>query len=265
MLNKWILNCSFIHFHICFSSGESRAGSNSWRTRNASLFSAISDSSASTTPRWDQARSKMQSRNLVLGWPLRRFHLDAVSRACLPTFPWTFWLHDRSNVREISIWGSRSTLRALRVSQLRAFFTTRHHVNSWQNPISVTCTSDSTLPVINQDSRPQVSVGTKNDLKRDTFAVFESSHFVTKERESSHRTDFALTIRLSTSLLHLPPLVNNTSRCWASRSGAILNYLNPKCHFKPGHKIRFSSFILTSVMNMCLCASRVCDTCKYVL
>ena len=49
----------FIQFHTSPSSGECRGDSSPSRTRNTSRFSAITDNSAGTTPRRDQARSEM--------------------------------------------------------------------------------------------------------------------------------------------------------------------------------------------------------------
>ena len=75
-----------------------------------------------------------------------------------------------------------SAFRALRISQLR---TLSWSVTLWtlgKNPISAICTWDSILSVITQDSWLYVKIGTKNDLKTDNFAVFESSRFVTAER-----------------------------------------------------------------------------------
>jgi len=57
-----------------------------------------------------------------------------------------------------------------------------------------------------------VKIGTKTDLKTDSFAVFESSRFVTTEQKGSHRAAFASPIRVSISLFRLPSLVNTTPR-----------------------------------------------------
>jgi len=46
-----------------------------------------------------------------------------------------------------------------------------------------------------------MTIGTKIDLKTDSFAVFESSHLVTKEQYSSCRTAFDLPIHVSISLI----------------------------------------------------------------
>ena len=51
---------SFVHSFSCpLFPGESRGGNIRRRTRNTSRSTAISDSSAGSTPRWDQARSVM--------------------------------------------------------------------------------------------------------------------------------------------------------------------------------------------------------------
>jgi len=64
-----------------------------------------------------------------------------------------------------------------------AHFVAKYHaVNSSQNPISADCIWDNILSFITQDSWPQERIGTKQYLKTDSFAVFESSRFVTTER-----------------------------------------------------------------------------------
>jgi len=55
-------------------------------------------------------------------------------------------------------------------------------------------------------------IGTKTNLKTESFAVFESSRFVTTERWSSRRNVFALQICVSICLLYLSSLVNITPR-----------------------------------------------------
>jgi len=50
---------SFTHFRARFSFRESRGGSHPRRTRDSLRSTAISDSSAGSTPRLDQARSEM--------------------------------------------------------------------------------------------------------------------------------------------------------------------------------------------------------------
>jgi len=45
----------FIQFHTRVSPGEGRGGRSLRRTRSSSRFSAISNSSAGSTPRWDLA------------------------------------------------------------------------------------------------------------------------------------------------------------------------------------------------------------------
>jgi len=65
---------SFSHsFSSPFSSGDCCEGSSPRRTRNNSWFSAISDTFAGFTPRWDQAKSETQSFHMVLGRPLAAF------------------------------------------------------------------------------------------------------------------------------------------------------------------------------------------------
>ena len=51
-----------------------------------------------------------------------------------------------------------------------------------KNPTFGACTWVNILSVITQDSWPYVRIGTKTDLKTDSFAVFESSVFLTTER-----------------------------------------------------------------------------------
>ena len=53
-----------------------------------------------------------------------------------------------------------------------------------KNPIvgDHTWVTGNILSVITQDSRPEVRIGTKIDLKTDSFAAFEISPFVTTER-----------------------------------------------------------------------------------
>ena len=84
-------------------------------------------------------------------------------------------------------------------------FTAAHFVakfpgmNSWLKSIFSTCSCDITL-------------SGKSDLKTDSFPVFENYRLFTTDWESSHRTAFALPIRISISLLRIPPLVNTTPR-----------------------------------------------------
>jgi len=55
-------------------------------------------------------------------------------------------------------------------------------VNSSQKSISATSGWDSILSAITQDPWPYVGIGIKTDLKIESFAVFESSCFVTTDR-----------------------------------------------------------------------------------
>jgi len=64
---------SFTHFRARFSFGESRECSSPRRTRNTSRSTAISDSSAGSTPRRYQANLEMESLHLVLARTLGRF------------------------------------------------------------------------------------------------------------------------------------------------------------------------------------------------
>jgi len=57
-------------------------------------------------------------------------------------------------------------------------------------------------------------MGTKTDLKTDSSAVFESSRFVTTERKNSPRTELALPICISISLLRFSTLVNTIPGTW---------------------------------------------------
>jgi len=57
-----------------------------------------------------------------------------------------------------------------------------------KNPISAAFTWDDILAVVTEDSWPQVRIGTKTELKTDSFAVLENSHFVNTEPQSSRRT-----------------------------------------------------------------------------
>jgi len=68
------------------------------RTRKTSRSTTISDSSAGSTPRRDQARSMMKSRHLVHGRHLGRFAVGLISRTCLTNFCGAFWIHGRTNV-----------------------------------------------------------------------------------------------------------------------------------------------------------------------
>ena len=72
-----------IHFYARFSSGEGRGDSSPRRTWNTSRSTAISDGSAGSTPRRDQARSEMHSLHLGLGWSLNRFSVGLASWTCL--------------------------------------------------------------------------------------------------------------------------------------------------------------------------------------
>ena len=68
------------------------------RTWKTSRSTAISDSSAGSTPRRYQARSMMKSRHLVHGRHLGRFAVGLISRTCLTNFCGAFWIHGRTNV-----------------------------------------------------------------------------------------------------------------------------------------------------------------------
>jgi len=64
---------------------DGRGGSIHRSTWNTSWSTAISDSSAGSTPRRDQARPEMQSRHVGLRRHLGRFPVCLASRACLPS------------------------------------------------------------------------------------------------------------------------------------------------------------------------------------
>jgi len=91
------------------------------RTWKTSQSTAISDSSSSSTPRRDQARSVMKSRHLVLGRHLGHFPVTLASRTCLTNILWGIldtWTNQCGWV--LSIRRSVSTFRALRISQLHS-------------------------------------------------------------------------------------------------------------------------------------------------
>jgi len=50
--------------------------------------------------------------------------------------------------------------------------------------------------------------------------VFKSIHFVTAERQSSHRTTLALPIRVPNSLFHFPSFVNSDNHQWGNWGAA---------------------------------------------
>ena len=81
---NWLINI-FIHLQTHFSSGENcRSSSSPRRTRTASQFSAISNSSIGSTLRLDQARSNIWC-HLILGQPLGCF---PVSRSYFTNLYW---------------------------------------------------------------------------------------------------------------------------------------------------------------------------------
>ena len=55
-------------------------------------------------------------------------------------------------------------------------------------------------------------IGTKTNLKTESFAFFEISRFATTEQQNSRRTAFALPIRVSIYLFRLPSIVNTIPR-----------------------------------------------------
>ena len=95
-----LLLVSFIHFHARFSSGKGRAGSIPRRTINTSRWTAIPDSSASSTPRRDQERTEMLSRHVVV--PLGTVPWVWPAGRASPIFPRTFWTYGRTNAAGIS-------------------------------------------------------------------------------------------------------------------------------------------------------------------
>ena len=95
----------FIHFHAHFLSREGRTSTSPRRTQNTSRSTAISHSSAGSTPRRDQARSEVQTLHLGFGRLLGCFPLDLASRNCLTSLLWTFWTHGQTNVVVISEFG----------------------------------------------------------------------------------------------------------------------------------------------------------------
>ena len=74
---------SFVSMSLLVLYGKGRGVSRSRRIRNTSRFSATSVSSAVSTPRQDQAKSKTWSRNMVRDRPLGRFRLGAAKMTCL--------------------------------------------------------------------------------------------------------------------------------------------------------------------------------------
>ena len=97
---KLVLNLDFLNWHTsfilihAFLSGGSR-GRQPWSSRNIPWSAAISDSSAGSTPRKEQARSEVQSLHLLLGRPPDRFSVDVANRTCLVSLSWDILDHSR--------------------------------------------------------------------------------------------------------------------------------------------------------------------------
>ena len=164
----------FIHFRARFSLREGRGGCSPRRAWNTSRSTGISDNSVQL----DLPRQSFVGHNGHRAEPIYLCSLNSEEKG--------------------------STFRALRISQLR---TLSQSVTIWdlrKNSISCSCPWD-IISVITQDSGSQVRIGTKADLKTDSFAMFESFRFVTRDRWSSRRTAFALSI-------HPPPC--STFRHW---------------------------------------------------
>jgi len=84
-------------FKLAFCLGEV-AGQQPQETWYTSQSTAISHSSAGSTPRRDQARSEMQLLHPSLGRPLGRFPVDLARRTCLTSLSGAFWIQGRTNV-----------------------------------------------------------------------------------------------------------------------------------------------------------------------
>ena len=125
-------------------------------------------------------------------------------------FSSTHYIYSQNTLPQVQIWRRQTCFLPERnLTSVRPF------VTPWtlrRNPIFGACTWVNILLVITQDSWPWVRIGTKTDLKTDSFAVFESSRFAATERQSSRRNALALPIRVSRSSLRLPSLANTTSR-----------------------------------------------------
>ena len=124
-----IFNDPFIHFHTYFSSPEDRGGRSPWKTRNTSRSTAISESSAGSTPRRVQAWSRCNNVTWCLVGLRSAFPSVQPAGPASPIFPGAFWSRGRTIAAGIlSIRRSGSTLRASPISQLRAL---SQCVTSW--------------------------------------------------------------------------------------------------------------------------------------
>jgi len=150
-VNKLKVNViHFVHFHARFSSRQGCGGSSSSRTWNTSRSTAISDSSAGSTPRRYQA-------SLGLGRSIWATYRD-YSQQDLPRQSFVGHSGHMAELYrscDLSIRGNGSTFRALRISQLGTL-SRSVTATPWtlrKNLISAACTRYNTLSVITQDSR----------------------------------------------------------------------------------------------------------------
>ena len=81
--------------------------------------------------------------------------------------------------RSIDSEKKRLNIQVLQISQLHILLRSAMPRPLRKNPISAAFTWDTTFSVITQGSWPQMRIGKKTNYKTDSFAVFESSHFVT--------------------------------------------------------------------------------------
>ena len=168
-----------MHLRTNFSSGEVHACRSLRRTRNTSRFSAISDIC------WLRTNMTPQQAGDAIIPPgpcatSGQFSRRVASRTGLPIFLGTFWTRDRTSVAGISPFGEAARHSALYEFHNCSLSAKCRTVNTLRkNVISAACTWDSSLSVTNIQS---MRIGTKTDLKTVSFAVLESSRFVTTER-----------------------------------------------------------------------------------
>jgi len=173
----------------------------------------ISKSSAGSTPRWDQGKSEMESRQLILGRPLGCFLVGVANSTCLANLSCDIpdiWPNQSS--RDLSIqrrigW----TFTALRVSQLRTFLRIFTPWTLRKYPISAACNQDSIRSVITWDLRPEVRLE-QRPIQKPTALRCLKAPVLSPERWSSCRATYVLPICLSVSLFRLPSFVNTIQR-----------------------------------------------------
>jgi len=161
---------------------EGRGSCSPRRTWHTSRSTEIPESSTGSAPKRDQARSEMQSRHRTLEDLWAAFPWSQPEGLALPVFRGGFWTHGRANVAGISRLGEVG-----RHSELCEFHSCAlcHEVSHhW---LFTKIPSSSLAPEIilfrsSEDSGSLVRIGTKADLKTDSFAVFETSRFGTTKR-----------------------------------------------------------------------------------